>query len=146
VNPAPRNGNCADRILNCSYIFISLLSKEKVAFNREMLTFSTPFMQVLEWFLFAFILFHSLNGIRIILVARQKVLDSASNYEFFRWITDISYKCCFKSLFADTLQPSIGTFLRGCSAQDANFVVWGSGSNFYGYCNVSWTKWYIWNY
>jgi len=60
-------------IVLIGYLFVhiyslSLLSKGKAAFDREMVTFSSPIMLVLEWFLFAFVLFHALNGVRIILV------------------------------------------------------------------------------
>jgi succinate dehydrogenase / fumarate reductase cytochrome b subunit len=60
-------------IILIGYLFVhiyslSLLSKGRAAFDKEMASFSTPFMMVLEWFLFAFILFHALNGVRIILV------------------------------------------------------------------------------
>ncbi len=47
---------------------LSPLTKGEAAFNLEMQTYSTPFFMVLEWFLFAFVLFHSLNGIRIVIV------------------------------------------------------------------------------
>ena len=44
------------------------LQKGKEAFDSEMLLFRTPLFLFLEWFLFAFLLFHALNGIRIALV------------------------------------------------------------------------------
>lgn len=47
---------------------LSPLSQGRAAFNAKMQTFSSPFWMVLEWFLFAFVLFHSLNGVRIVLV------------------------------------------------------------------------------
>lgn len=53
-------------------IALSSLQKHKIdggkAFDAEMALFSSPFFLVLEWFLFAFVLFHTLNGIRIVLV------------------------------------------------------------------------------
>ena len=60
-------------IVLIGYLFVhiyslSLLSKGKAAFDSEMITFSSPIMLILEWFLFAFVLFHALNGVRIILV------------------------------------------------------------------------------
>ncbi len=47
---------------------LSPLTKGEVAFNNAMQTYTSPFFMVLEWFLFAFVLFHSLNGIRIVIV------------------------------------------------------------------------------
>jgi succinate dehydrogenase / fumarate reductase cytochrome b subunit len=47
---------------------LSPLSQGRDAFNSAMQTYSTPFIMVLEWVLFAFVLFHSLNGVRIVLV------------------------------------------------------------------------------
>ena len=47
---------------------VSPLSQGREAFNSKMQSFSSPFFMVLEWFLFAFVLFHSFNGIRIVLV------------------------------------------------------------------------------
>lgn len=47
---------------------LSPLSQGRAAFDAKMQTFSSPFWMVLEWFLFAFVLFHSLNGVRIVLV------------------------------------------------------------------------------
>ena len=47
---------------------ISPLTQGEVAFNNKMQTYSSPFFMVVEWFLFAFVLFHALNGIRIVIV------------------------------------------------------------------------------
>ncbi len=47
---------------------ISPLTKGEVAFNNKMQSFSSPVFMVIEWFLFAFVIFHSLNGIRIVIV------------------------------------------------------------------------------
>lgn len=47
---------------------LSPLTEGEVAFNNKMAAFSSPFFMVLEWFLFAFVLFHALNGIRIVIV------------------------------------------------------------------------------
>jgi len=47
---------------------LSPLAQGRAAFNTFMEHYSTPFFMVLEWFLFAFVLFHSLNGVRIVLV------------------------------------------------------------------------------
>jgi succinate dehydrogenase / fumarate reductase cytochrome b subunit len=60
-----------------AYIFIhifalSALQKHKVdggkAFDEEMALFLSPIFLVIEWLLFAFVLYHTLNGIRIVLV------------------------------------------------------------------------------
>jgi len=47
---------------------LSPLTEGEAAFNNKMQTFTSPLFMVLEWFLFAFVLFHSLNGIRIVIV------------------------------------------------------------------------------
>lgn len=56
-----------------AYLFLhvyslSPLTQGEVAFNNKMQSFSSPFFMLVEWFLFAFVLFHSLNGIRIVIV------------------------------------------------------------------------------
>lgn len=56
-----------------AYLFLhvyslSPLTNGEAAFNQKMQTYSSPFFMVVEWFLFAFVLFHSLNGIRIVIV------------------------------------------------------------------------------
>ncbi len=56
-----------------AYLFLhvyslSPLTKGEVAFNNKMQSFSSPVFMVIEWFLFAFVIFHSLNGIRIVIV------------------------------------------------------------------------------
>ena len=55
------------------YIFLHIyslspLTKGEISFNQKMATYSTPFFMFIEWILFAFVLFHSLNGIRIVIV------------------------------------------------------------------------------
>ncbi|MBS1519046.1 MAG: succinate dehydrogenase, cytochrome b556 subunit [Bacteroidetes bacterium] len=47
---------------------LSPLTKGEIAFNNKMATFSSPVFMVIEWLLFAFVLFHALNGIRIVIV------------------------------------------------------------------------------
>ncbi len=47
---------------------LSPLSQGRAAFNEFMSHYTTPFFMALEWILFAFVLFHSLNGVRIVLV------------------------------------------------------------------------------
>ncbi|HMS66170.1 MAG TPA: succinate dehydrogenase, cytochrome b556 subunit [Ignavibacteria bacterium] len=56
-----------------AYLFLhvyslSPLTQGEAAFNAKMQTYSSPFFMVIEWFLFAFVLFHALNGIRIVIV------------------------------------------------------------------------------
>ena len=56
-----------------AYLFLHIyslspLTQGKEAFNQKMQTFATPAFMVIEWLLFAFVLFHSLNGIRIVIV------------------------------------------------------------------------------
>lgn len=47
---------------------LSPLTQGEAVFNKAMEAYTTPFFMVMEWFLFAFVLFHSLNGIRIVIV------------------------------------------------------------------------------
>ena len=47
---------------------VSSLSQGRAAFNRFMEHYTGTFFMFLEWLLFAFVLFHSLNGVRIVLV------------------------------------------------------------------------------
>ena len=47
---------------------LSTLTSGKEAFEAKMKTFLSPPLLALEWLLFVFVLFHSLNGIRVVLV------------------------------------------------------------------------------
>ena len=47
---------------------LSPLSQGREAFNSFISHYTTPFFMVLEWLLFAVVLFHAFNGIRIVLV------------------------------------------------------------------------------
>ncbi|MCX7832966.1 MAG: succinate dehydrogenase, cytochrome b556 subunit [Ignavibacteria bacterium] len=47
---------------------ISPLTEGKAAFEKKMAMYSGTLFTFIEWFLFAFVLFHALNGIRIILI------------------------------------------------------------------------------
>ena len=47
---------------------VSPLAQGKAAFDHKMQSFGTPFFMFVEWLLFSFVLFHSLNGVRIVLV------------------------------------------------------------------------------
>ncbi len=49
------------------YALTTLTQGEK-AFDEEMKLFSTPVFKILEWLLFSLVIFHSFNGIRIVLV------------------------------------------------------------------------------
>ncbi|MBX7041297.1 MAG: succinate dehydrogenase, cytochrome b556 subunit [Ignavibacteria bacterium] len=56
-----------------AYLFLHIyslspLTQGEAAFNAKMATFASPLFMVIEWLLFAFVLFHSLNGIRIVIV------------------------------------------------------------------------------
>lgn len=55
------------------YLFVHVwalrtLVKGEAAFQAEMALFTTPLFKLAEWVLFAVVLFHALNGIRIVLV------------------------------------------------------------------------------
>lgn len=47
---------------------LSTLTGGKEVFESKMKSFLFPPFLILEWFLFIFVLFHSLNGVRIVLV------------------------------------------------------------------------------
>ncbi len=49
-------------------IALMTLLKGPAAFNEEMAFFRTPVFLFFEWFLGALVMFHALNGIRIVLV------------------------------------------------------------------------------
>lgn len=56
-----------------AYIYVhiytlSTLTKGKEVFDAEMVLFQKPLFKFFEWLLFAFVLAHTLNGIRIVLV------------------------------------------------------------------------------
>lgn len=57
---------------------VSPLSQGRAAFDAKMQSFSSPLFMFGEWFLFAFVLFHSLNGVRIVLVDWA---DGAKNHK-----------------------------------------------------------------
>lgn len=55
------------------YLFLHIyalrgLTNGRQAFSDEMTVFTTPFFKFLEWSLFAFVIFHAMNGLRIALV------------------------------------------------------------------------------
>ncbi len=47
---------------------VSPLAQGRAAFDHKMATFSSPLYMIFEWLLFAVVLFHSFNGVRIVLV------------------------------------------------------------------------------
>jgi succinate dehydrogenase / fumarate reductase cytochrome b subunit len=47
---------------------LSSISKGRVVFEEEMKFFTTPLFTVLEWVLFLPVIYHALNGFRIVLV------------------------------------------------------------------------------
>lgn len=55
---------------------VSSLQRGKEAFDTEMKLFSSPFFLFLEWALGALVVYHALNGIRIVLID----LGSGSKY------------------------------------------------------------------
>jgi succinate dehydrogenase / fumarate reductase cytochrome b subunit len=55
------------------YLFLHIyalrgLTNGRQAFSEEMALFTTPFFKFLEWSLFAFVIFHAMNGLRIAIV------------------------------------------------------------------------------
>ncbi len=55
------------------YLFVHVwalrsLVKGEAAFQAEMTLFTTPLFKFAEWLLFAVVLFHALNGVRIVVV------------------------------------------------------------------------------
>ena len=56
-----------------AYIYVHIyalttLTQGEKAFDDEMKLFTTPVFKVLEWLLFSLVIFHSFNGVRIVLV------------------------------------------------------------------------------
>ena len=49
-------------------IALTGLLKGEAAFNEEMALFRTPLFLIVEWLLGVLVIFHSLNGIRIVLI------------------------------------------------------------------------------
>ena len=68
---------------------LSPLSQGKAAFQHKMELYSTPFFMVLEWILFIVVLFHSLNGIRIVLVDWADGAKYHKQLYRFSWIIGI---------------------------------------------------------
>lgn len=55
------------------YLFLHIyalrgLTQGREAFSQEMNLFTTPVFKFLEWALFAFVIFHAMNGVRIVMV------------------------------------------------------------------------------
>ena len=56
-----------------AYLFLHIfslspLTQGEQAFNDKIKLYTSPVFMVIEWLLFAFVLFHAFNGIRIVLV------------------------------------------------------------------------------
>ncbi|HUI30446.1 MAG TPA: succinate dehydrogenase, cytochrome b556 subunit [Candidatus Acidoferrales bacterium] len=56
-----------------AYIYVHIyalttLTQGERAFDDEMKLFMTPVFKILEWLLFSLVIFHALNGVRIVLV------------------------------------------------------------------------------
>ena len=56
-----------------AYIYVHIyaltsLTQGPQAFDNEMKLFQTPVFHVLEWLLFSLVVYHSLNGVRIVIV------------------------------------------------------------------------------
>lgn len=56
-----------------AYLFLHIstlrtLTEGEAAYNEKAATFLTPFFKFAEWALFSLVIFHALNGIRIVLV------------------------------------------------------------------------------
>ncbi len=47
---------------------LSPLTQGEAVFNAKIKLYTSPIFMVIEWLLFAFVLFHAFNGIRIVLV------------------------------------------------------------------------------
>ena len=80
------------------YLYLHILAltglqKGEAAFNAEMELFKHPVFMFFEWVLFALVLFHSFNGMRIVLVD----LAEGSRYHkpLLYWLTGISIAMFF---------------------------------------------------
>ena len=76
------------------YIFLhiyslSTLTQGKEAFEQKMQSFTSPPLLALEWILFIIVLFHSLNGIRIVLVDWADGAKYHKSLYTFSWIVGI---------------------------------------------------------
>jgi succinate dehydrogenase / fumarate reductase cytochrome b subunit len=68
---------------------LSPLTQGKEPFQHKMQLYSTPFFMVLEWLLFIVVLFHSLNGIRIVLVDWAEGAKYQKQLYRFTWVIGI---------------------------------------------------------
>ena len=50
---------------------LSPLTEGEVAFNNKMATFASPVFMIIEWLLFAFVLFHALNGMGALMFSHE---------------------------------------------------------------------------
>lgn len=68
---------------------LSPLSQGKEAFQHKMELYSNAFFMVVEWLLFIVVLFHSLNGIRIVLVDWADGAKYQKQLYRFAWVIGI---------------------------------------------------------
>ena len=73
-----------------AYIYVHIyalttLTQGEKAFDDEMKLFTTPVFKVLEWLLFTLVLYHSFNGVRIVLV------DWANGARYHKKILSVVY-------------------------------------------------------
>jgi succinate dehydrogenase / fumarate reductase, cytochrome b subunit len=68
---------------------LSTLTQGRTAFETKMQSFLSPPLLALEWFLFIIVLFHSLNGVRIVLVDWADGAKYHKTLYRFSWIIGI---------------------------------------------------------
>ena len=68
---------------------LSTLTSGRTAFETKMQAFLSPPLLALEWFLFIIVLFHSLNGVRIVLVDWADGAKYHKTLYRFSWIIGI---------------------------------------------------------
>lgn len=68
---------------------LSTLTQGREVFEAKMKTFLAPPLLALEWFLFIIVLFHSLNGVRIVLVDWADGAKYHKSLYRFSWIIGI---------------------------------------------------------
>lgn len=68
---------------------LSTLTQGRTVFEAKMQSFLTPPLLALEWFLFIIVLFHSLNGVRIVLVDWADGAKYHKTLYRFSWIIGI---------------------------------------------------------
>jgi succinate dehydrogenase / fumarate reductase cytochrome b subunit len=68
---------------------LSTLTQGRAVFEAKMQSFLSPPLLALEWFLFIIVLFHSLNGVRIVLVDWADGAKYHKSLYRFSWIIGI---------------------------------------------------------